>query len=178
MRRNSGRLSVVPLIAWSAYTATTGQPSEAACARHTRTWSSMDSSRWLWDENRAYIAAACAIMSLPSPREWYCLWPRAGLPPICAGPVAFRRQSQTSHRIYIHANRPWGRLMVLIHRVCEGVLWKRPNGRFLRLTAWTNEQGLVLLRLPHDLPTAPLFLDVVRGNQQAVALLPSRLQNN
>lgn len=96
MRRNSGRLSVVPLIAWSAYTATTGQPSEAACARHTRTWSSMDSSRWLWDENRAYIAAACAIMSLPSPREWYCLWPRAGLPPICAGPIAFRSRSPLS----------------------------------------------------------------------------------
>lgn len=93
MRRNSGRLSVVPLIAWSAYTATTGQPSEAACARHTRTWSSMDSSRWLWDENRAYIAAACAIMSLPSLRGRFHSRPRAGLPPICARPISFRCSS-------------------------------------------------------------------------------------
>nr|WP_293817070.1 hypothetical protein [uncultured Parolsenella sp.] len=47
MRRNAARPSAVrPVVASSWYTRTTSTPSRAAAWRHTRTWSSMDSSRW------------------------------------------------------------------------------------------------------------------------------------
>jgi hypothetical protein len=54
---NSGRSSVVALLAWSQNSRTTVMPlfSQKSCM--ARSCASMDSSRWLSDENRAYSAA-------------------------------------------------------------------------------------------------------------------------
>lgn len=62
-------------------------------------------------------------------------------------PVSLLHELENARAYYsIPVNPPCLILLLLFHRVCEDILWRRPIGRLLHLGAQTHGRGLDLPR--------------------------------
>lgn len=61
-------------------------------------------------------------------------------------PVSLLHELENARAYSIPVNPPCLILLLLFHRVCEDVLWRRPIGRLLHLGAQTHGRGLDLPR--------------------------------